>query len=174
MLLQEIAPNVKRVAVLRNSALATGLTQFGAVLSAARPRGIELTAIDVRDATELQRVLAAFSRSPGGGLIVTASELAVSHRDLIVSLAAQHKLPAVYHDRLYAAAGGLIAYGPDLDEEYRLAAGYIDRILKGTKPIDLPVQTSMKARLVINDKAAKVLGLAVPPALLARADEVIE
>ena len=130
--------------------------------------------VNVRDAGEIERAVAAFARAPNGGLIVTASPLAQRHRDLIVTLAARHKLPAVYFDRFFVAAGGLISYGPDYIDQYRRAAGYVDRILKGEKPADLPVQAPTKYELVINLKTAKALGLDVPPTLLARADEVIE
>ena len=135
---------------------------------------MEVSPINVRDAGEIERAVAAFARSPNGGLIVTASALAVVHRDLIVTLAARHKLPAVYFGRHFVAGGGLISYGPDFVDQYRRAAGYVDRILKGEKPADLPVQAPTKYELVINLKTAKALGLDVPPTLLARADEVIE
>jgi putative ABC transport system substrate-binding protein len=147
---------------------------FGAIQSAASSFGVELTPVNVRDASEIERAIAAFARSPHGGLIVTASILAVLHRDLLVTLAAQQKLPAVYFHRLFVAAGGLISYGPDLSEQYVRAAGYVDRILKGEKPADLPVQNPTKFELVINLKTARALVLDVPPMLLARADEVIE
>ena len=136
--------------------------------------GVEVSPVNVRDAAEIERAVAAFARSANGGLIVTASALAVVHRDLIIALAARHKLPAVYSDRYFVTAGGLISYGPDLIDQYRRAAGYVDRILKGEKPADLPVQAPTKYELVINLKTAKALGLDVPPTLLARADEVIE
>ena len=136
--------------------------------------GVEVSPVNVRDAGEIERAVAAFARAPNGGLIVTASGSAAVHRDLIVTLAARHKLPAVYFDRYFVAAGGLISYGPDFVDQYRRAAGYVDRILKGEKPADLPVQAPTKYELVINLKTAKALGLEVPPTLLARADEVIE
>jgi putative ABC transport system substrate-binding protein len=136
--------------------------------------GVELSPIDVRDAGEIEHALAAFARGSNGGLIVTASALATRHRDLIIALAARHQLPAVYASRYMVAAGGLISYGPDLIDQYRRTAGYVDRILKGEKPADLPVQAPTKYELVINLKTAKALGLEVPPTLLARADEVIE
>ena len=136
--------------------------------------GVELRPVDVRDAGEIERVLTAFASRPNGGLIVTGSSLAVMHRDLIIALAARHRLPAVYYDRYFVVAGGLISYGSNSVEEYRLAAGYVDRILKGEKPAELPVQAATKYELVINLKTAKALGLDVPPTLLARADEVIE
>ena len=173
-LLKQIAPGVMRVAVLRDSALAVGSGQFGAIQSVAPSFGAELRPIDVRDAAEIERAIAAFARAPNGGLIVTGSALAVVHRDLIIALAARYKLPAVYFQRLFAASGGLISYGPNFLDQYRRAAGYVDRILKGEKPADLPVQAPTKYELVINLKTAKALGLDVPPTLLARADDVIE
>ena len=173
-LLKEITPGVMRAAVVRDPALPQGTGLFGAIQSAASSFGVELTPVNVRDASEIERAIAAFARSPHGGLIVTASILAVLHRDLLVTLAAQQKLPAVYFHRLFVAAGGLISYGPDLSEQYVRAAGYVDRILKGEKPADLPVQAPTKYELVINQKTAKALDLAVPDSLLARADEVIE
>ena len=173
-LLKEIAPGVTRVAVLRDSALAAGSGQLGAIQSVAPSFKVELRPIDVRDVGEIERALAAFARASNGGLIVTGSSLAVVHRDLIVTLAARHKLPAVYFQRVYVTDGGLISYGPDFIDQYRRAAGYIDRILKGEKPADLPVQAPTKYELVINLNTARALGLTVPPTLLARADEVIE
>jgi ABC-type uncharacterized transport system substrate-binding protein len=173
-LLKQIAPGVTRVAVLRDSTLAVGSGQFGAIQSVAPSFGAELRPIDVRDAGEIERAVAAFARAPNGGLILTGSALAIVHRNLIIALAARHKLPAVYFQRLFAASGGLASYGPDFIDQYRRAAGYVDRILKGEKPADLPVQAPTKYELVINLKTAKALGLAVPPSLLARADEVIE
>ena len=173
-LLKEIAPGVKRVAVVRDPALAVGTGQFGAIQSGAPSLGVELTPINVRDAIEIERAVAAFARSPNGGLIVTGGALALVHRDLIATLAAQQKLPAVYFLRPFAVAGGLISYGPDFLDQYRRAAGYVDRILKGEQPKDLPVQAPTKYELVINLNTAKALGLDVPPTLLARADEVIE
>jgi putative ABC transport system substrate-binding protein len=140
----------------------------------APPFRVEVTPINMRDAPEIERAVAAFARAPNGGLIVTASPLAQRHRDLIVTLAAQHKLPAVYFDRVFVAAGGLISYGPDFVDQFRQAAGYVNRILKGEKPADLPVQAPTKYELVINLQTAKALGIDVPPMLLARADEVIE
>ena len=136
--------------------------------------GVELSPIDVRDAGEIERAIAAFARAPNGGLIVTASPAAIAHRELIIALAARHRLPAVYPYRFFVTGGGLISYGPDQVDQYRRAAGYVDRILKGEKPADLPVQAPTKYELVINLKTAKALGLEVPPTLLARADEVIE
>jgi putative tryptophan/tyrosine transport system substrate-binding protein len=173
-LLKEIAPHVTRAAVIRDAAIASGIGQWGAIQTAAPSFGVELRPVDVRDASEIERAIAAFARSPNGGLIVAASTLAVVHRDLIVTLAARHKLPAVYPSRFFVRSGGLIFYGPDSVDPHRRAAGYVDRILKGEKPADLPVQAPTKYELVINLKTAKALGLTVPDSLLARADEVIE
>jgi putative ABC transport system substrate-binding protein len=173
-LLKEIAPRVTRVAVLRDSAISAGIGQFGAIQSVAPSFGVEVSPVSVRDAGEIERAITAFARSPNGGLIVTASALSFIHRDLIITLAARHKLPAVYYRRLYVTSGGLISYGPDLVDEHRQAAGYVDRILKGEKPADLPVQAPTKYETVINLKTAKALGLDVPATVLARADEVIE
>jgi len=173
-LLKEIAPNVTRVAVLRDPAIASGIGQFGAVQIVAPAMGVVLTPIDVRDAGEIERAVAAFASGLNGGLIVTASPLTTAHRNLIVTLAARHKLPAVYPTRYYVAAGGLISYGPDLLDQYRRAASYVDRILKGEKPADLAVQAPTKFELLINLKTAKALGLVMPPAVLGRADEIIE
>jgi putative tryptophan/tyrosine transport system substrate-binding protein len=173
-LLKQIAPSVTRVAVLRNAATASGPGQFAAIQAVAPSLGVEANPVNVRDAGEIERAVAAFARAPNGGLIVTASPAAALHRELIISLAARHKLPAVYFERPFVAAGGLISYGPDQIDMYRRAAGYVDRILKGEKPADLPVQAPTKYELAINLKAAKALGLTVPPTLLGRADEVIE
>ncbi len=173
-LLKEIAPRVTRAAVLRDPAISAGLGQFGALQNAAPSFGIELTPVNVRDPTEIERGLAAFARSPNGGIIVTGSALAVVHRDTIVRLAARHQLPAVYDNPLFARNGGLIAYGADNTDQYRRAATYIDRILRGEKPADLPVQAPTKYALVINLETAKALGLDLPTSVLARADEVIE
>ncbi len=173
-LLKQIAPNVTRVAVLRNAATASGPGQFAAVQAMAPSLSVEVNPVNVRDAGEIERDVAAFARAPNGGLIVTASPAAALHRDLIVALAARHKLPAVYFERHFVAAGGLISYGPDQIDMYRRAAGYVDRILKGEKPADLPVQAPTKYDLAINLKTAKTLGLAIPPSVLARVDEVIE
>src|SRR5262249_6874616 len=173
-LLKKIAPHVTRVGVIRDPAVATGVGQLGAIQSVAPSLGVELRPLGVRDAGEIERVITGFARSPNDGLIVTGSTLVVVHRNLIVTLAARHKLPAVYYEQMFAAAGGLISYGPDQIDQYRQAAGYVDRILKGEKPADLPVQASTKYKLVINLKTAKALGLEVPPTLLARADEVLE
>jgi len=171
-LLKEIAPGVRRVAVLRD--LAIGIAQLAAIQAVAPSFGVELSVIGVRDADEIESAVAAFARSPNGGLIVTTSTSALIHRELISTLAARHRLPAVYPFRYYVTAGGLISYGPDSIDPYRRAASYVDRILKGEKPADLPVQNPTKYELVINLKTAKALGLDVPPTLLARADEVIE
>jgi putative ABC transport system substrate-binding protein len=173
-LLKEIAPRVTRVAVLRDPAAAAGTGQFGAIQSVAPAFGVELNPVNLRDSSEIERVVTAFARSSNGGLIVTASPLALLHRELIVKLAARHEMPAVYNLRSFVTSGGLISYGPDIVDNYRRAAGYVDRILKGEKPADLPVQAPTKFELVINLKTAKALGLTMPPALLARADEVIE
>jgi ABC-type uncharacterized transport system substrate-binding protein len=173
-LLKEIAPGVTRAAVIRDPAITAGIGQWGAIQSAAPSLGLAVHPVNVRDAGEIERAVAAFARTPNGGLIVTGSGLAVVHRDLIITLAARHKLPAVYYDPYFAAAGGLIAYGPDILDQFRRAAGYVDRILKGEKPADLPVQAPTKYALMINLKTAKALGIEVPPTLLARADEVIE
>jgi putative tryptophan/tyrosine transport system substrate-binding protein len=173
-LLKEIAPNVKQVAVLRDPSIASGIGQFGAVQIVAPSLGVGLIPVDVRDAGEIERAVAAFANRLNGGLIVTASPMAGVHRNLIVTLAGRHKLPAVYAARFYATAGGLISYGPDYVDQFRRAAGYVDRILKGEKPGDLPVQVPTKYELVVNLKTAKALDLNIPQSLLARADEVIE
>jgi putative tryptophan/tyrosine transport system substrate-binding protein len=173
-LLKEIAPRVTRVAVLRDPAISAGVGQLGAIQSVAPQLGVELHPLGVRDAGEIERGVTAFARESNGGLIVTGSGLATLHRDLIVTLAHRHKLPAVYVRRAFVNGGGLISYGPDFVDQYRRAAGYVDRILKGEKPADLPVQAPTKFELVINLKTAKAIGLDVPPTLLARADEVIE
>jgi len=162
------------VAVLRDSTVAAGIGQFAVIQSVAPSVGVEVSPINGRDAPEIERAIAAFARTSNGGLIVTASALAGVHRDLIIALAARHKLPAVYSGRVSVTRGGLISYGADLVDQYRRAAGYVDRILKGTKPADLPVQAPTKYELVINLKTARTLGLEVPTSLLARADEVIE
>ena len=163
-----------RVAVLRNAATASGPGQFGVIQAVAPSLRVEVNLVSMRDAGEIERAVAAFARSSNGGLIVTASPAATLHRDLIITLAARHRLPAVYPFRYYVTAGGLISYGPDEIEQYRQAAGYVDRILKGEKPADLPAQAPTKYDLVINLKTAKALGLNVPQSVLARADEVIE
>jgi len=173
-LLKEIAPNVTRAAVIRDAALTAGGGQLGVIQAVAPSVGAEVIPISVRDAGEIERAITAFARSTNGGIIVTGSTLAGFHRDLIVTLAARHKLPAVYYARYFVVGGGLISYGPDFVDQYRQAAGYVDRILKGEKPADLPVQAPNKYELAINLKTAKALGLSVPQSLLARADEVIE
>jgi len=173
-LLKQIAPGVTRAAVLRDPAIASGIGQFGAIQAVAPSLGVELSPVDVRDAPEIERAVAAFAGIPNGGLVVTASPSSTIHRDLIIALAARHKLPAVYWERFYVAAGGLISYGPDRLDQYRQAAGYVDRILKGEKAADLPVQVPTKFQIVINQRTAKALGISVPQSILARADEVIE
>jgi len=173
-LLKEIAPSVKRVAVLRDSGIAQGIGQFGAIQSLGPSLGFEVTPVNVREASEIERDIAAFARGSNGGLIITGAGTAIVHRELIVRLAARYKLPATYFERFFVAGGGLMSYGPDLLDAHRRVADYVDRILKGEKPADLPVQAPTKYELVINLKTAKALGLDVPPTLLARADEVIE
>jgi len=173
-LLKQIAPGVTRAAVLRDPAITSGIGQFAVIQSVAPSVGVEVSAINVRDAGEIERAVTAFARSSNGGLIVTASALAVLHRQPIIALAARHKLPAVYYRRYFVTSGGLISYGYDVVEQFRGAAGYVDRILKGATPADLPVQAPTKYELVINLKTAKALGLDVPTTVLARADEVIE
>jgi putative ABC transport system substrate-binding protein len=173
-LLKEVAPRVTRVGVLRDPALASGGGQLGAIQSVAPSFRVEVNPVNVRDAAEIERGITAFAHSANGGLIVTGSTLATVHRDLIVTLAARHRLPSVYPQRYYVSDGGLMSYGADTTDPYRRAASYIDRILKGEKPADLPVQNPTKYELVINLKTAKTLGIEVPPTLLARADEVIE
>jgi putative tryptophan/tyrosine transport system substrate-binding protein len=173
-LLKEIAPHVTRAAVLRDSAIAAGPGQFGVIQAAAPSLGVDLRVADVRDAREIERAITAFAQGSNSGLIVTGSPGAIIHRDLLIALAARHRLPAVYSAHLFAVAGGLISYGPESIDPLRRAAGYVDRILKGEKPADLPVQAPTKYELVLNLKTAKALGLEVPPSLLARADEVIE
>ena len=172
-LLKEVAPRVTRAAVLRDANVASGIGQFAAIQAVA-PVGIELSAIGVRDANEVEQAIAAFARDPNGGLVVTASGFGANHPQLIATLASRHNLPAVYPFRYFVNAGGLMCYGPDYFDQYRRAAGYIDRIFKGEKPADLPVQAPTRYELVINLKTAKMLGLEVPSTLLARADEVIE
>jgi putative ABC transport system substrate-binding protein len=173
-LLKQIASGVTRVAVLRDPSVTSGIGQFAVIQATAPSFGVELRPIDVRDPDEIERAVTAFARGPNGGLIVTGSLAALVHRDLIIRLAAGHRLPAVYPLRYHVASGGLISYGPDTIDPFRRAAGYIERILRGEKPADLPVQAPTKYGLVINLKTAKALGLEVPPTLLARADEVIE
>ena len=173
-LLKEIVPPLKLAAVLRDPTIASGAGQYAVIQAAAPSFGVELRAVGVRDAGEIERAITAFARSSNGGLIVTGSPLTLVHRDLIITLAARHRLPAVYPFRYFATSGGLISYGPNATDPYRRAAGYVDRILKGEKPADLPVQAPTKYELVINFKTAKTLGLDLPPSLLATADEVIE
>ena len=173
-LLKQIVPGVTRAAILRDAGLGTGTSQFAAIQAMAPMLRVEVTPISMHDVGELEQSIETFARAPNGGLILTASGAAQRHRDLIITLAARYKLPAVYYARFFVAAGGLISYGIDFADQYRRAAGYVDRILKGEKPADLPVQAPTKYELVINLKTAKALGLDVPPALLARADEVIE
>jgi putative ABC transport system substrate-binding protein len=173
-LLKELAPSVTRVAILRDPGIAAGAGQLGAIQSVAPSFGVELRPLDVRDEPDIERGIAAFARTSNGSLIVTGANLANTHRKLIITLAARNKLPAVYTNRFYVADGGLISYGADPVDQYRRAASYVDRILKGEKPADLPVQAPTKFELVINLKTAKALDLDVPPSLLARADEVIE
>jgi len=173
-LLKEIAPRVTRAAVIRDPAITAGIGQWGAIQTAAPSVGVEVSPINMRDAGEIERAVTAFARASNGGLILTASTMSGFHRNLIITLAARHKLPAVYFERFFVTGGGLISYGPDIIDQFRRAAGYVDRILKGEKPANLPVQAPTKYELVINLKTAKTLGLDVPPTLLARADEVIE
>jgi ABC-type uncharacterized transport system substrate-binding protein len=173
-LLKDIAPGVTRVAVLQDPTQGGGSSAFAVIQAAAPSLGVEVTPVNLRDAPEIERALADFARTSNGGLIVTGSALSNVHHKLIITLAARHKLPAIYLERSFAAGGGLISYGSDYIDHYRRAAGYVDRILKGEKPADLPVQAPTKYELVINLTTAKTLGLEVPPTLLARADEVIE
>src|SRR5262245_18719051 len=173
-LLKEIAPSVKRVAVLRDSSIPQGIGQFGAVQSLGPSLGVEVSPLNVRDAVEMERDITAFARGSNGGLIITGSGLAIVHRELIIALAARFKLPAIYFEPFFVADGGLISYGPDLLDQYRRAAAYVDRILKGEKPADLPVEAPTKYETVINLNAAKSLGLDIPMTVLARADEAIE
>ena len=173
-LLKEVAPAVTRVAVLRDPANAYQIAQFGAMQAVGPSLRLEVIAVNMRDSGEIERSVKTFASYPNGGLVVVASGAAIRYRDLIVTLAAQHKLPAVYWERFFVVGGGLISYGADLIDNYRHAAGYVDRILKGEKPADLPVQAPTKLEMVINLKTAKALGLTIPPAVLARADEVIE
>jgi len=165
---------VTRVGVLRDASVSHGIGQFAVIQSVAPSLGIDVTPINLRDVTEIERDITALARSCNAGLILTAAPSGPLHRDLVIALAARHKLPAVYIERLFATAGGLVSYGPDFVDQYRRAAGYVDRILKGEKPADLPVQAPTKYELAINLKTAKALGITVPPTLLSRADEVIE
>jgi ABC-type uncharacterized transport system substrate-binding protein len=173
-LLKQIAPSMTRTAVLRDAAITAGIGQFAVIQSVAPSVGVEVIPINLADGPEMERAVSEFSREVGGGLLVTASAIGLAHREFIVALATRHKLPAVYPGRDYVASGGLMSYAPDFTDQYRLAAGYVDRILKGEKPANLPVQAPTKYELLINMKTAKALGLEIPPSLLARADEVIE
>ena len=173
-LLKQIDPTITRVAVLRDPDLTVGIGQFAVIQYVAPSVGMEVSAINMRDAREIEQDIAKFASSPNGGLIQTGSALAVVHRDLVVGLAAKYKLPAVYHRRYFVTGGGLMSYGPEIEEQFRGAARYVDRILNGEKPADLPVQAPTKYELVISRKTAQALGLTVPPSLLARADDVIE
>jgi putative tryptophan/tyrosine transport system substrate-binding protein len=173
-LLKEIAPRVTRVAIIRNAANPAGVAQFAALQNAAQSLGVQASPINVRDAQEIERSVEAFARSPNGGLVVTQSASATVYRDVIIAAAARHELPAVYALRYDATGGGLISYGPDIVDQFRQAAAYVDRVLKGEKPADLPVQAPTKYELTINLKTAKALGITMPDSLLARADEVIE
>ena len=173
-LLKEIAPGVTRAAVLRDATITAGTGQFAVIQSVAPSVGVEVIPISMRDAAQIEREVADFAQSGNGGLILSASGLATVHRNLIVTLAARHKLPAVYTERFFVSAGGLIAYGPNFVDQYRRAASYVDRILRGERPADLPVQAPTKYDLVVDLKTAKALGLTIPPSVLARADEVIE
>ena len=173
-LIKQLAPGVTRAAVLRDPTITSGIGQFAVIQSVAPSAGVEVVPIDVRDGNAIERRLAAFARSPNGVIIATASARTVVHRDLIVRLAARHRLPAIYHRRNFPVAGGLVSYGPSLVEQYRQAAGYVSRILQGEKPADLPVQAPTRYELVINLKTAKALGLTVPASMLATADEMIE
>jgi putative tryptophan/tyrosine transport system substrate-binding protein len=173
-LLKEVSPGLKRVAVIRDPVLAVGAGQYGAIQSVAPSFGIELRPINLREAAEIERAVAALATSANGGIIVTASPYAIVHRELIIKLAARHKVPAIYYERFFVGDGGLMSYGPDSIDQFRQAAGYVDRILKGEKPSELAVQAPTKNELLINLKTAKALGLIIPPAVLARADEVIE
>jgi putative tryptophan/tyrosine transport system substrate-binding protein len=173
-LLKQIAPSVTSAAILWDPAIIAGIGQFAVIQSVAPSLGVEVRAMNVRDAAEIERGVTAFARSSNGGLIVTASASAFINRDLIVTLAARYKLPTIYFQRLFVTEGGLISYGPNFLDQYRRAAGYVDRILKGEKPADMPVQAPTKYELIVNLKAAKAIGLSVPASLLARADEVIE
>jgi putative ABC transport system substrate-binding protein len=173
-LLKEVAPRVMRVAVLRDSTNSAEIGQLGAIQTAAPSLGVELSPVGLRDANEIERAVTSFARTPNGGLIVTSSTAAAVHRELIVTLAGRHHLPAVYSNRTFVVSGGLISYGPDRIDQFRRAADYVDRILKGEKPADMPVQAPTKYELMINLKAAKALGITVPQSVLARADELIE
>jgi putative ABC transport system substrate-binding protein len=173
-LLKEIAPGVTRAAVLWDPTTPSGIGQFAIIQSVAPSVGVEVRPVNVQDAAEIERAVAAFAKVANGGLIVTSNALSEVHRDLIITLAARYKLPAVYSEHHWAAEGGLISYGANFRDQFRQAAGYVDRILKGEKPADLPVQAPTKYELVVNLKTAKALGLTAPPSILLRADEVIE
>ncbi|MGB9041790.1 MAG: ABC transporter substrate-binding protein [Pseudolabrys sp.] len=173
-LLKQIAPRLTRVAVLRDPSISAGTGQWGAIQSVAPSLGVEVRPVNMSDAHEIERAIGTFARSSNGGLILTGSGLALVHRYLIITLAARYKLPAVYYERYFVTAGGLMSYGPDFLDQYRKAAGYVDRILKGEKPADMPVQAATKYELIINLKTAKALDLTIPQSLLATADEVIE
>jgi putative ABC transport system substrate-binding protein len=173
-LLKQIVPSVARVAVVRDPAISAGIGQWSAIQAVAPSLGVAVVPVNVRDAAEIERTLVAFARSANGGLIVTGSALATTHRDLIIGLAAMHKLPAVYYERLFVTAGGLISYGADLADQYHRAAAYVDRVLKGAKPADLPVQEPVKFDLAVNLKTAKALGIDLPSTILAQANNVIE
>ena len=173
-LLKQVAPDVKRAAILRDASISLGIGQFAVIQSVAPSLGVDVVPINLRDTTEIEHAVAAFARSGNGGLISTSSAFAAVHRDLIITLAAQHKLPAVYIARLYVASGGLISYGPNFVDQHRQATSYVDRILRGERPADLPVQAPTKYELAVNLKTAKALGISVPQTILARADEVIE
>ena len=173
-LLKEIAPSLTRAMVLWDPAITAGIGQFAIIQAVATSAGVDVKPVNLRDAGEIERAITAFARAPNGGLIATAGALSTARRDLIIALAARHKSPAVYYERFFVAGGGLISYGANFVDQFRAAAGYVDRILKGEKPADLPVQAPTKYELVINLKTAKTLGLTIPPSVLARADEVIE
>jgi putative ABC transport system substrate-binding protein len=173
-LLKQLAPGLKRAAVLRDPTIPAGIDQFAMIQSVSPSLGVDVVPISFADAAAIERSIATFADTPNGGLILTAGPLSIEHRNLVIALAARYKLPAVYWDRECVVGGGLMAYGPDVLDQYRRAAGYVDRVLKGEKPADLPVQAPTKYELLINLKTAKALGLDVPPALLASADEVIE
>ena len=173
-LIKDIAPGLTRVAVLRDATQGSGTSQFSVIQAMAPSLRMEVTPVNLHDATEIERAVAAFARSPNGGLIMTSSAAAIRYRDLTIALAARHRLPAVYWERFFVSSGGLISYGADIIDQYRRAADYVDRILKGEKPADLPVQAPNKYELVINLKTAKALGINISNTLLARADEVIE
>jgi putative ABC transport system substrate-binding protein len=173
-LLKEIAPSITRAAVLRDPAIAAGIGQFAVIQSVAPSVGIDVSPIDLREPAQIEHAIATFAQTPNGGMVIAASAMAASHGDLIIAAAARYKLPAIYIQRPYVTAGGLISYGPDFADQYRRAATYVDRILKGAKPADLPVQAPNRYELAVNLKTAKALGIGVPATLLARADAVIE